>query len=147
MNKGEINILHVEDDAVDAMVMERALKKCDLNHKLFLAHNGIEALDMLRGTGGKEVINPLPKIIMLDLNMPKMNGIEFLRELRKDERLKHISVFVLTTSNDDRDRTDAHNLNVAGYIVKPLTLEDYTNIVATLNEYWGITDLKKPDPS
>ncbi len=143
MNQAPINILHVEDDAVDAMVMERALKKCDLNYKLHHAHNGIEALDMLRGSGGKERIDPQARIILLDLNMPKMNGIEFLKEVRNDPELRPISVFVLTTSNDEKDRTDAHNLNVAGYIVKPLTLEDYTNIVGTLNEYWGITDLKK----
>jgi CheY-like chemotaxis protein len=143
MSPAPINILHVEDDAVDAMVMERALKKCDLNYRLHQARNGLEALDLLRGTGGKEQISPQPRIILLDLNMPKMNGIEFLREVRNDPELRPISVFVLTTSDDEKDRTDAHNLNVAGYIVKPLTLEDYTNIVGTLNEYWGITDLKK----
>ena len=143
MKQAPIHILHVEDDAVDAMVMERALKKCDLNYKLSHAHNGIEALDMLRGTGGKEQLTPPVKIVLLDLNMPKMNGIEFLKEVRNDATLKPVSVFVLTTSNDEKDRTDAHNLNVAGYIVKPLTLEDYTNIVGTLNEYWGITDLKQ----
>ncbi|MEO5569944.1 MAG: response regulator [Bacteroidia bacterium] len=138
MENKPINILHVEDDAVDAMVMERALKKCDLSYVLYQAHNGIEALDMLRGTNGKEKIQVLPKIILLDLNMPKMNGIEFLRELRADKELKKISVFIMTTSSDERDRTDAFELNVAGYMIKPISLESYTNIVATLNEFWKL---------
>lgn len=141
MDTKPINILHVEDDAVDAMVMERALKKCDLKFNLFQARNGIDALDMLRGTNGKEKIQPLPRIILLDLNMPKMNGIEFLHELRSDPELKAISVFVMTTSNDERDRTEAHNMHVAGYMIKPLTLENYTSVVATLNAFWKITDL------
>jgi CheY-like chemotaxis protein len=80
----QIAILHVEDDAVDAMVIERALKKIELNYVLYQAKNGIDALDMLRGVNGKEKIQPVPKIILLDLNMPKMNGIEFLKELRAD---------------------------------------------------------------
>ena len=141
MENNPVTILHVEDDAVDAMVMERALKKCDLKYLLFQAHNGIEALDMLRGENGKQKIDPSPKIILLDLNMPKMNGIEFLRELRADAILKAISVFVMTTSNDEHDRTDAYNLHVAGYLIKPLSLESYTNIVATLNDFWKLTEL------
>lgn len=141
MDNGLINILHVEDDAVDAMVMERALKKCDLNHSLYKATNGIEALDMLRGTNGKQKIEPRPKIILLDLNMPKMNGIEFLHALRSDSFLKSISVFVMTTSNDEKDRTDAYDLNVAGYMIKPLSLENYTSVISTLTEFWKLTEL------
>lgn len=144
MESKPINILHIEDDAVDAMVMERALKRCDLKMNLFKATNGMEALDLLKGQNGKEKITPLPRIILLDLNMPKMNGIEFLRELRADPELKHISVFVMTTSSDEQDRTEAHNLNVAGYMIKPLTLDGYTSIISVLNAYWKITDLGKP---
>ncbi|HKR06225.1 MAG TPA: response regulator [Bacteroidia bacterium] len=140
MENKQIGILHVEDDAVDAMVMERALKKCDISYVLYQARNGIDALDMLRGTNGKEKIQPTPKIILLDLNMPKMNGIEFLRELRADKDLRSISVFVMTTSSDERDRTDAFDLNVAGYMIKPISLENYTNIIATLNSFWKLTE-------
>lgn len=140
MENKPISILHVEDDSVDSMVMQRALKKCEISHTLFQARNGIEALDMLRGSNGKEQI-PRPKIILLDLNMPKMNGIEFLRELRNDANLKSISVFVMTTSDDENDRTDAYNLNVAGYMIKPISLESYTTVVATLNEYWKLNQL------
>lgn len=141
MEKRPLNILHVEDDVVDAMVMERALKKCDINHVLYKATNGIDALDMLRGTNGKQKIEPLPKIILLDLNMPKMNGIEFLRELRSDPNLKSISVFVMTTSNDEKDRSDAYNLHVAGYLIKPISLENYVSVVSTLNDFWKLTEL------
>lgn len=140
MDNKPIGILHVEDDAVDAMVMERALKKCDISYTLYQARNGLEALDMLRGTNGKEKIQPTPKIILLDLNMPKMNGIEFLRELRADQVLRSISVFIMTTSSDERDRSDAFDLNVAGYMIKPISLENYTNIVATLNNFWKLTE-------
>ncbi|MFI5219169.1 MAG: response regulator [Bacteroidia bacterium] len=145
MGKNPLNILHVEDDAVDAMVMERALKKCDINHTLYKAANGIDALDVLRGTNGKQKIDPLPKIILLDLNMPKMNGIEFLRELRSDLNLKSISVFVMTTSNDEKDRTDAYNLHVAGYLIKPLSLENYVSVVSALNDFWKLTELAGGD--
>jgi CheY-like chemotaxis protein len=136
----QIAILHVEDDAVDAMVIERALKKIELNYVLYQAKNGIDALDMLRGLNGKEKIQPVPKIILLDLNMPKMNGIEFLKELRVDRNLRSISVFVMTTSKDERDLADAYELNVAGYLIKPISLENYTNIVSTLNDFWKLTE-------
>ncbi len=144
MESKPINILHIEDDAVDAMVMERALKKCDIKMNLYKATNGLEALEMLRGENGRQKIDPLPRIILLDLNMPKMNGIEFLRALRADPQLRHIAVFVMTTSSDEQDRIEAHNLNVAGYMIKPLTLESYTNIVSVLNAYWKITDFGRP---
>ena len=144
MEKKEIGILHVEDDAVDAMVMERALKKLELSYVLFQARNGIEALDVLRGTNGKEKIQPAPKIILLDLNMPKMNGIEFLRELRADKNLKSLSVFIMTTSSDERDRADAYELNVAGYMIKPISLENYNHIVATLSSFWKLTEFGNP---
>ena len=141
MNEKIVSILHVEDDEVDAMVMQRALKKTDLEYKYHHAKNGIEALDMLKGTGEHEKIVPRPSVILLDLNMPQMNGHEFLRELRADEELKPISVYVMTTSNDDRDRLEAFGKNVAGYIVKPLTLESYVEAISTLNKFWQLTEL------
>jgi CheY-like chemotaxis protein len=81
-----------------------------------------------------------PKIILLDLNMPKMGGIEFLRELRKDEYLKNLSVFVMTTSNKDNDKVEAFNLNVAGYILKPLSMDQFMDVVSTLNSYWKLCE-------
>lgn len=136
-----INILHVEDDEVDAMVMQRALKKTGLNYNYTHAKNGIQALDMLRGTNGHDKITPRPSIVLLDLNMPQMNGHEFLRELRSDQELKPILVYVLSTSNDDRDRVEAYNNNVAGYVIKPLSLENYVETISAMNNFWRLIEL------
>ncbi len=131
-----VNILLVEDDEVDVMNVKRAFSKNNIKNELFVAGNGVEALDMLRNA-----INPLPKIIILDINMPKMNGIEFLKELRADENLKNISVFVMTTSNEDSDKINAYNLNVAGYILKPLSFEKFLSSVATLKNFWSLCEM------
>jgi CheY-like chemotaxis protein len=135
MNEKLVNILLVEDDEVDIMNVQRAFKKNSIQNPLFIARNGMEALEMLRN---QEI--PLPQIIILDLNMPKMNGLEFLTEVRKDEDLRHISVFVMTTSNDDTDKLNAYNLNVAGYILKPLSFEKFIASVATLDSYWKLCE-------
>jgi len=133
-----LNILLIEDDSVDVMNVQRAFKKNNITNPLHIAFNGVEALNMLRGTNGKPKLNPTPRIILLDINMPKMNGLEFLRELRADPELKSISVFVMTTSNDDQDKIEAYNLNAAGYILKPLSFEKFVNAVAILNSYWQL---------
>jgi len=135
------NILLVEDDEVDAMNVQRAFKKNNINNPLYVANNGLEALVMLRGDGNPPSIPPEQRLILLDLNMPKMNGIEFLRELRADPELKLIPVIVLTTSNEDRDKVEAFNFNVAGYIVKPVTFSNFVEAVATLNKYWALSEL------
>jgi CheY-like chemotaxis protein len=134
-----VNILLVEDDEVDVMNVKRAFKKNNVTNPLFVCNNGLEALDFLRG-GGDVGLKEIPKIILLDLNMPKMGGIEFLREIRKDDKLKNISVFVMTTSNEDKDKVDAYNLNVAGYILKPLSMERFIEAVSTLNNYWKLCE-------
>jgi CheY-like chemotaxis protein len=131
-----VSILLVEDDEVDVMNVKRAFSKNNIKNELFVAGNGVEALDMLRNG-----INPLPKIIILDINMPKMNGIEFLKEMRADENLKNISVFVMTTSNEDSDKINAYNLNVAGYILKPLSFEKFLSSVATLKNFWSLCEM------
>ncbi|HYG15132.1 MAG TPA: response regulator [Bacteroidia bacterium] len=133
-----ISILLIEDDEVDVMNLKRAFKKNNITNPLYLAGNGLEALELLRSCGTEEM--PLPKIILLDLNMPKMNGIEFLRELRNDQRLHHISVFVMTTSNKDNDIIEAYNLNVAGYILKPLSMDKFMGAVAALSNYWQLCE-------
>ncbi|KAA3438909.1 response regulator [Rufibacter hautae] len=135
MEDKEVNILLVEDDEVDIMNVQRAFKKNNITNPLHIAHNGLEALEML-----KEGAIPMPPIIILDINMPKMNGIEFLQELRKDPALNRISVFVMTTSNEDSDKINAYNLNVAGYILKPLSFEKFLTSVATLNRYWKLCE-------
>jgi CheY-like chemotaxis protein len=138
VNGSVVSIMLVEDDEVDVMNLKRAFKKNNITNPLYLAGNGLEALDLLRKCGTEEM--PLPKIILLDLNMPKMNGIEFLKELRKDEKLHGLSVFVMTTSNKDNDIIDAYNLNVAGYILKPLSMDKFMGAVAALSNYWQLME-------
>ena len=137
MGSSILDILLVEDDEVDVLNVKRAFHKNGLAHKLHIAHNGIEALKMLRGEGS--VLPYLPKIILLDINMPKMNGLEFLKELRSDENLKHINVFVLTTSDEMSDRQQAYDYNVAGYIIKPLGFEKFVDTIYTLNQFWELS--------
>lgn len=135
-----LNIFLIEDDSVDVMNVQRAFKKNNITNPLHIAFNGVEALNMLRGTNGKPKLNPMPRIILLDINMPKMNGLEFLRELRHDPELRSISVFIMTTSNDDQDKIEAYSLNVAGYILKPLSFEKFVNAVCILNSYWKLCE-------
>ena len=139
-----LNIMIVDDDNVDIMSLKRAFKKNNMANPLFIANDGVEALDMLRGTNGKEKIVPTPKIIISDINMPKMNGLEFIKELRADKDLHAISVFVLTTSNDDKDRIEAHNYNVAGYILKPINMESFIQAVSVLHNYWQLVFNEEP---
>ncbi|VAW87404.1 Two-component transcriptional response regulator, LuxR family [hydrothermal vent metagenome] len=141
MKDSTINILLVEDDEVDVMNVQRAFKKNHINNTLHIAGNGLEALAMLRGEDGADKIVPPPKIILLDLNMPKMNGIEFLQALRSDPELESTSVFVLTTSGEERDIVAAYKLNVAGYVLKPVALENFIQALSTLDLYWSLIEM------
>ena len=142
MAEKKIHILLVEDDEVDVMNVQRAFKKTNNVNPLYIAANGLEALDILRGKGKIEPAMPQARrLILLDLNMPRMNGIEFLRELRQDENLRSIPVIVLTTSNEDRDKVEAYNLNVAGYILKPVTFSNFVEVMDTLNKYWMLSEI------
>ncbi|WP_327321096.1 response regulator [Gloeocapsopsis dulcis] len=135
------NILLVEDDEVDVMNVKRAFKKNNITNPLYIAANGLEALAMLRGENNDCQIPRERRLVLLDLNMPKMNGIEFLRELRADPELRFTPVIVLTTSNEDRDKVEVYNLNVAGYILKPVTFANFVEAVATLNKYWTLSEI------
>lgn len=137
------NILLVEDDEVDVMNVQRAFKKNNINNPLYMASNGLEALEMLRGNkkGSSPSIPKERRLILLDINMPKMNGIEFLRELRADIALRAIPVVVLTTSNEDKDKVEAYNLNVAGSILKPVTFSSFVEAVKTLDQYWTLSEM------
>ncbi len=141
MTDKSVSILLVEDDEIDRMIVQRAFKKNNILNPLHLASDGQEALDMLRGEGGKEKLTPLPKIMLLDINMPRMNGLELLEEIRKDEELKMISVFILTTSADDQDRLRAYKNNVAGYILKPVSFDKLVSAISVLNNYWQLCEL------
>ena len=137
MSDRTLNILLVEDDEVDVMNVRRAFERNNVSNPLYVAGNGIEALEMLRnGTVPSE-----RRLILLDLNMPKMNGIEFLQALRADPELSSAPVVVLTTSNDDQDKIDAYNLNVAGYLLMPVTFSNFCERMTTLNKYWTLVEL------
>lgn len=119
------------------MTVKRAFKKGNIMNPLYIAGDGLEALAMLRGEAGKPSLVPNDRrIILLDLNMPKMNGLEFLKALRSDSTIGHIPVVVLTTSNEEKDRTQAYDLNVAGYILKPISFNAFVELMVMLNEYW-----------
>lgn len=139
MTEKLINILLVEDDEVDVMNVKRAFQKNNINNPVYHAENGVVALQMLRGENNYPEI-PSPRIILLDLNMPKMGGIEFLQHLRNDENLKSMSVFVMTTSNEDEDKVNAYNLGVAGYILKPISMENFVSAVSILKNYWALCE-------
>jgi CheY-like chemotaxis protein len=137
-----LNILLVEDDDVDVMNVKRAFRKGNISNPLYVAANGIEALDILRGNSGDAPAMPAERrLILLDLNMPKMGGIEFLQALRSDPKLKTTPVVVLTTSNADQDRLSAYNFNIAGYLLKPVTFATFVEVMATLNKYWALCEM------
>ena len=136
MSNGLLNIFLVEDDDVDVMNVKRAFAQNNIRNPLFVAHDGVEALEKLRS-------REIPKerrIVLLDLNMPRMNGIEFLRVVRNDPALCSMTVVVLTTSKNEQDRIDAYNLNVAGYLVKPVTFAKFCDVMVTLNKYWSLVE-------
>jgi CheY-like chemotaxis protein len=124
-------ILLVEDDRVDIMTVQRAMKKIDIGNPLYVARTGVEALGMLRGDG-KPKIEPTPSLILLDLNLPKMGGIEFLKELRADPALQSLPVIVLTSSNEPRDRAAAFEYEVDDYIVKPHSFDEFYHAMALI---------------
>ena len=129
-----MNILLVEDDDVAAESVVRSLRKHEMNFPVTIAHDGLEALAILRGE------NPVlkmskPYLILLDLNMPRMNGFEFMREIRSDESLKDSVIFVLTTSDADADRTLAYRENIAGYLVKSAVGPQFTHLAKLLDSY------------
>lgn len=132
-----LHLLLVEDDRVDVMNVQRALKKNNITNPIYVAGDGAEALRMLRdGT-----VPGSRRLVLLDLNLPRMSGIEFLRALRADPELRATSVVVLTTSSEDVDKVGAYNLNVAGYLLKPITFARFVEMMAALNKYWMLVEL------
>ena len=114
------SVLLIEDDVFDTMTAQKSFAQFNVPHTLHTAFNGDEALDMLLGRFGTPALDPLPEVILLDLNMPRMNGFEFLETLRATPALQHLPVFVTTTSTLELDRAEAERLGVSGYILKPL---------------------------
>lgn len=132
-----LHILLVEDDQIDQMNVKRAFERNKIMNPLYVAENGVEALEMLRD--GR--VPDERRLVLLDLNMPMMNGIEFLKTLRADEKLGATPVVVLTTSNAEQDKVQAYNLNVAGYLLKPVTFSSFVELTAALNKYWTLVEM------
>lgn len=134
-----VNLLLVEDDEVDIQGLKRAFAKSRIANPITVARDGIEALEILRGQNGRTKL-PKPHLVLLDLNMPRMNGIEFLETIRNDEDLKSTLVFMITTSKADEDKQRAYGHNVAGYIVKQDPAATFMEAVSLLEHYWKIIE-------
>lgn len=131
------NVVLVDDDTVDVMNVRRAFAKARIEDPLFVAGDGLEALTLLRsGT-----VPAHRRIVLLDLNMPRMSGLEFLRALRADAALAATPVVVLTTSDDQREISEAYRLHVAGYLLKPVTADSFLNLMDTLARYWSLMEM------
>ncbi|MEZ5691999.1 MAG: response regulator [Rickettsiales bacterium] len=139
-NNRTVHILLVEDDDVDASGLRRALKNAKIINPVHRARDGIEALNMLKGREGVELVSE-PYLLLVDLNMPRMGGIELITEIRNDEELKSSVVFVLTTSKHDEDMAAAYNLNIAGYILKENAGDDFIRLIDLLDSYWRIVEM------
>lgn len=131
--EARFNILFIDDDEVDIENVRREIKKASLPVRLHTARDGIDAMNKLCGTNGEEKM-PLPSLILLDINMPRMGGIEFLRDLQKHSQLRNITVYFLTTAFTTHDKTATKNLPVAGHIIKPLLHDDLMKIYWTMIE-------------
>ncbi len=132
------NILLVEDNPDDVQLTLRALKKSNIMNEVIVAQDGIEALDYLFGTGkhaGRNV-KVLPQVVLLDLKMPKLDGLEVLQRIRGDERTKLLPVVILTTSSEDRDRVESYKLGANSYVRKPVDFNQFADAVNQLGLYW-----------
>ena len=139
-NSRPLSVLLVEDDDGDAKAIERAFQKAKIANPIIRAVDGLEALEMLRGGNGKAK-PPSPYLLLVDLNMPRMNGIQLVRALREDADLKHTIAFILTTSNREEDKLAAYDLNVAGYIVKATAGYDLLHLIALIDSYWRVVEI------
>jgi CheY-like chemotaxis protein len=135
MTRKDVSILLVDDDKVDMMAMRRSFRDLKIENPVFEAGNGIEALCHLRGEHGYPKV-PQPCLVLLDLNMPRMSGIEFLQELRGDPSLHRITVFVMTTSAAEEDLDRAYDKHVAGYLLKQQTGRSFHDAIRMLKCYW-----------
>jgi CheY-like chemotaxis protein len=132
-----LKILLVEDNLIEIMKMKRTISLLNLKHLVHEAKNGEDALIFLEGRTN------MPDIILLDLNMPKINGIEFLKILKKDENLKHIPTIILTTSSNQKDLLECYTTGMSGYILKPLKYEDYVKKIEVVLSYWSVNEIIK----
>ena len=139
-------ILLVEDNPDDELLAVRALKKCNIKNKIIVARDGVEALDYLFGTGqyqGRD-LSDMPQIILLDLKLPKVDGLEVLKKIRSDDRTRLLPVAVLTSSKEEKDMVDSYTLGANSYIRKPVDFDQFTESVRQLGLYWLV--INEPPP-
>jgi len=132
-----MNILFIEDDNIETMKLQRTVSKLETKHNITEAKNGEEALNILKSDAD------LPDVIFLDLNMPKMSGIEFLNILKADDVMKYLPTIILTTSENRADLLECYRIGIAGYILKPLKYEDYESKIRKVFDYWEVNELVK----
>ncbi len=141
----EKTILLVEDSADDELLTLRALKKNNIKNEIVVARDGVQALDYLLGDGNPtEHPHALPQVVLLDLKLPRIDGLEVLRRLRADERTKLLPVVILTSSNEERDRLSGYNLGANSYVRKPVDFEQFTEAARQLGLYWLVLNVAPP---
>lgn len=143
MKKGSFAVLLAEDDEHDIVATKRAWKKHHIANPLYIVKDGEECLDFLhqRGKYGEPETTPRPGILLLDINMPKMDGLAVLKHIREDRKLRHLPVVILTSSKDEEDRLKSYHLGVNAYIVKPVGFDNFSEAVRTINLFWELVDL------
>lgn len=143
MKKGSFAVLLAEDNEHDIIATKRAWKKHHIANPLYIVKDGEECLDFLhkRGKYGDPETTPRPGILLLDINMPKMDGLSVLKHVRQDKTLRHLPVVILTSSKDEEDRLKSYNLGVNAYIVKPVGFDNFSEAVRTINLFWELVDL------
>jgi len=135
-----INILYVEDDEIETFWVKRSFEIMKIANPLFIATNGAQALDLLRGTNGTKRMESLPGVILLDLYMPIINGIEFLKILRADPILRILNVFVVSINHEDKELVESHGLHVSNYLQKSINVKRLMPAIAALNSSWILCD-------
>ena len=143
MKKGSFAVLLAEDNEHDIIATKRALKRHHIANPLYIVKDGEECLDFLhqRGKYSEPETTPRPGILLLDINMPKMDGLAVLKHIREDRELRHLPVVILTSSKDEEDRLKSYHLGVNAYIVKPVGFENFSEAVRRINLFWELVDL------
>ena len=135
-----VTVLLVEDDDFDAKLFVRGFQKAKIANPVRRVVDGVEALEVLHGTNGKQKIQA-PFVLVVDLNMPRMNGIQLIKAIRADPALRRSIIFVLTTSKSEEDKVASYDLNVAGVIVKDTAGQDFMNVMTLFDTYWHVVEL------
>ena len=143
-NTKPVRILLVEDDSIDVKAFQRAMTKLKISNPVTISRDGVEAWEHLQdcvASGGDDT----PSLVILDINMPRMNGLELLTKIRASKNLRHLIVFVLTTSNDEKDKFEAFNMNVAGYMLKSDMGNSFIRAVELIDSYWRVVEFPEPN--